>query len=499
MATECNMVDLATLDAETVFNGEHHTCSAYTGISTSNFTVESGGTQIFLAPNVNLGPGSRFNVGSNVQIQTFPFNPPPNPGTADPQHRFGVPRTWVLNDAPLHFEFTGWPDPHDFDDPFSPSHPGFDGCTYVGPPRGTAGPMTLECSPPGSWPNQEVFVPQIGECDEQGACDLFGTGEVAGFPGIETALLVDFLDALLQPLPAQLVHSYDNHPTTCDLPAAEDWGDFLGGTLTLGTAGGLPTGEPIVFGFQLTLPFTVSNVVGFAPAGSSWLLITADKDAAAVCSITAPTTSCVGNGIADSNFSDTSTITSRRLIEGPIFDATRSYFHFTLPILPPGTTVDQAYINLMDVENSITPTQDSIPIGIAAAPWITNTITWNNQPNPDLLDGAIDGVFITPFKTQFEWRGHSASIHPYINDIYSGSAENNGFVLGVGPGKHSRGFRSANTGFDAPRLYLRVISPIDLTEATVFMPPPPADSEVASQVFICDGVTPPTNTGFSVE
>ncbi len=351
-------------------------------------------------------------------------------------------------------------------------------CKVTRPPCGQSGPIVFDC-------DGSPLDSMQGTMNQDCSFTASNTGTVAGFPGI----LGEIDGQFSGPIPRSA-----RRRANMNLPDQAAYGEGFTGAITFGGNGGLPGGQPIVYNYGMTLPYTTSNVSGSAPAGSAWLLITADKDAAVACSFTAPTTSCLETSTADFNLGGTPTIVSRYLVEGSIFDVKKSYFHFTLPTLPAGTTIESAFINLMDVENSITPSQDTVPVGFAAGPWMTNEITWNNQPNP-YVDGYL-AASIGPFLNQFTWRGPAVSLHTYINSIYAGEAANHGFVLGYGSGKHSRGFNSVNTGFTAPRLYLRVNSTSALSDANVTMPAPPADMEWASQVFICAGPEPPDDTDF---
>lgn len=137
----------------------------------------------------------------------------------------------------------------------------------------------------------------------------------------------------------------------------------------------------------------------------------------------------------------------------------RAYIHFTLPQLPAGTIIEQAYINLY--ENSrIDPGMATISIGWAQGPWSPATITWANQPSPPGPQGF--GTAIGPFRNVDEWRGHPDSLHAQVIELVDGTRTNDGFIFDtLGPLASRRSFaadieRTPNTLGTAPRLLLKV-------------------------------------------
>jgi hypothetical protein len=159
--------------------------------------------------------------------------------------------------------------------------------TYMIPPPGQDGPASLSCefTPPfESGAGQMVMFPTLSGTITNGNASLSGNGVVAGFNNIEVTFEGTAYSEQAQPV------SRSNGD--CD-PGVNSWMyTALSGTLTFGANGGLPGGGPLVASATLSIPPTTSVVTGSANAGSSWLLVTADKDAVASCSYSAPSTSC---------------------------------------------------------------------------------------------------------------------------------------------------------------------------------------------------------------
>ena len=203
-------------------------------------------------------------------------------------------------------------------------------------------------------------------------------------------------------------------------------------------------------------------VVGSAPPGSAVLWIAADMD-----------TTVQSEPSQNLNFGGLPYLNVSRSVVSVLTNE-RSYVHFTLPRLPPGTQVLEAYVNLY--ENSrIDPGTEQIPFAWANGAWDPLASTWANQPNPPGAAGEI--ASIGPFRDVNQWRGHPVSIHDEVQRALSGTQANNGFVFHMNsPFASRRSFaaditRTSSTLGTAPRLLLRVANELQPFNAgTVTMP-----------------------------
>lgn len=202
-------------------------------------------------------------------------------------------------------------------------------------------------------------------------------------------------------------------------------------------------------------------VVGSAPPGTAALWIAADMDAYVQ---SEPSHNLNTGGLPHLNV-------SRSVV--PALTNERTYVHFTLPRLPPGTQVVEAYVNLY--ENSrIDPATEGISVAWANAAWDPLTITWANQPNPPGPAGQI--AALGPFRDVNQWRGHPQSIHGEVQRALSGAQPNNGFLFHMGSALPSRRSfaaditRTSTSLGTAPRLLLKVANeqrPFDPTTVTL--------------------------------
>jgi hypothetical protein len=211
-------------------------------------------------------------------------------------------------------------------------------------------------------------------------------------------------------------------------------------------------------------------VTGSSPPGVAALWIAADRDAFVQ---SEPAQSINAGGLSNLNV-------ARSVV--PPLPSERSYVRFTLPQLPPGTRVVEAYVNLF--ENSrVDPATVTIPFTWANADWDPLTITWLNQPNPPGPAGQLSAL--GAYRDVGQWRGHPQSIHGEIERVIAGVQPNTGFMFHMDLQFASRRSFAADivrTSADmgsAPRLLLRVANEQQpFSAATVTLPaqlPPTQD------------------------
>lgn len=161
----------------------------------------------------------------------------------------------------------------------------------------------------------------------------------------------------------------------------------------------------------------------------------------------------------------------------------KSYVHFGLPILPSGTAVEEAYLELFHPgQNEDGQTDDvNIPVGRAAASWSPHTMTFATEPNPQLT-GAETSINLN----SMEWSG-TPNIVGIVNDWYDDPSSNHGFYIfyAVQTPPIEKGFYSINdirrTVDDlglSPRLLLKVQLPDGQSTDDIQLPPLPADNDI---------------------
>lgn len=222
---------------------------------------------------------------------------------------------------------------------------------------------------------------------------------------------------------------------------------------------------------QLTSPGSISTGVA---SDSVCLWLAADKDAFVSCGRTA---SCEEG---DQNFGRHGTLVAAHWELG----RKQTYMHFTIPTLPPGTEIIDAYIELYHSGRNEDGKRDDIDIPMmrAAAPWSPMTITWRNQPNTD----PLTQVSYIRLRSQ-AWSG-SPNVISLVRPWFERPADNYGMLLywrsnlGLGIEK---GFYSNNdirrTQTDpglAPRLLVRIKLPAGKTTNDITLPFLPADTDL---------------------
>lgn len=160
------------------------------------------------------------------------------------------------------------------------------------------------------------------------------------------------------------------------------------------------------------------------------------------------------------------------------------YIHFGLPILPDGSTVEEAYFELYHpAMNEDGQTDDvNIPLARAAEAWSPLGVTFENEPNPQLT-GAEYSINLN----SRDWSG-SPNIADIVRDWYDNPSSNHGFYIywdQLNPGIE-KGFYSNNdvrrTADDlglSPRLLLKVVLPSSQTSEAITLPAIPPDNDLA--------------------
>lgn len=162
----------------------------------------------------------------------------------------------------------------------------------------------------------------------------------------------------------------------------------------------------------------------------------------------------------------------------------KSYVHFGLPILPEGSTVEEAYFEMYHPgKNEDGQTDDvSIPLARAASSWSPLEITFENEPNPQLT-----GEEYTINLNSQDWSG-SPNIVDIVIDWYDNPSSNHGFYIywdqlnpGIEKGFYSNNDvqRTADDLGKSPRLLLKVVLPNGQSSDAITLPAIPPDNDLA--------------------
>lgn len=167
----------------------------------------------------------------------------------------------------------------------------------------------------------------------------------------------------------------------------------------------------------------------------------------------------------------------------------RIYVEFYLPELPPGTRVEEAYINLYEDSRQV-PGTGTRPVIRVLREWDPRKITWNDQP---MAIGALSPPVarLGAFHDVNQWRGTfpNNDLPTVVQEHLAYPSRNHGFLIN-NPSNltYLRSFRSNNartrteTDMDfAPRLMLKVRLPgpePHLDANNVSLPPLPNDTDL---------------------
>ncbi|MFC1794471.1 DNRLRE domain-containing protein [Planctomycetota bacterium] len=158
----------------------------------------------------------------------------------------------------------------------------------------------------------------------------------------------------------------------------------------------------------------------------------------------------------------------------------RSFVHYHLPQLPPGTQIDEAYMELYHPARNGDGTTDNINIRVhrASRDWNPHTLTWNNaEPYTQACEFRIQ------LRSQ-AWCG-SDMIKQFIEPMFRNPNNNHGFVLHYS-GYANRGIEKAFYSNNytrtldrrAPRLLVKITLPAGKTINDVIVPPLPWDTDL---------------------
>ena len=165
----------------------------------------------------------------------------------------------------------------------------------------------------------------------------------------------------------------------------------------------------------------------------------------------------------------------------------RAYLEFYIPELPPGTQVQEAYINLYEDSRQV-PGTTSLPVVRVTEEWDPRNINHANQPmtigllSEDATLGAFQGIN--------QWRGTipGGNLASVVQDHLDYPTRNHGFLINnPSTATYLRSFRSDNapsrTESDmdfSPRLLLKVSLPGEgfLDATNVGLPPLPEDTDL---------------------
>lgn len=209
---------------------------------------------------------------------------------------------------------------------------------------------------------------------------------------------------------------------------------------------------------------------------TAFMWIGSDKDAYVSCGTVGPPCS-----EGEQNYGDSGSLVVAR--NGVALK--KIYIHFSLPELPSGSTVETAYLELYHpAQNEDGQTDDiNIPFGRAADSWSPGTITFENEPNPQLT-GAESFINLN----SMEWSG-SPDIAGIIRDWYNlaDPSANHGFYiywdqqsLGIEKGFYSNNDirrKEDDLGL-SPRLLLKIQLPGGSSSSDIDPPPIAPDNDL---------------------
>ncbi len=220
---------------------------------------------------------------------------------------------------------------------------------------------------------------------------------------------------------------------------------------------------------------------GGPPSDSGYLWLAADKDAHVACDRVAPGPLACETGFpGDNNFGTSSAL---EIMDRQNGQRRRSYVHFYLPGIPANASVIAAYANLFDNRPN-TGSQDVRGItGVRSIDgWDPQTITWNNQPNPQTPQADFSLRSVPSDWTLAE------NMLPVVNieAMMRGTEPDDGFMFhsqatAAGPFEATYVSDNAQTRTfgdmdNAPRLLLQVTPPLECSDLT--MRPLPADTDL---------------------
>lgn len=164
-------------------------------------------------------------------------------------------------------------------------------------------------------------------------------------------------------------------------------------------------------------------------------------------------------------------------------DHKRSFVHFHLPILPEGTEILEAYLELYHGATSEDGYTDDIDIMVQRAPrpWSPQTLNWNSH-----LPFTPSSEFTIDLRSQ-AWSA-SADINQRVVEMFGDPANDHGFVVhydnqslttGVEKGFHSNNYnRPADDLATAPRLLVKIELPEGKTTDDMVLPALGSDNDL---------------------
>ena len=231
-----------------------------------------------------------------------------------------------------------------------------------------------------------------------------------------------------------------------------------------------------------------------------WIWLAADQDTSARCQ--AP--GCIGGDFPFGSDPDLLASTEPA-------DLGRTYVQFTMPNLPTGSVIEEAYLELFQSGAVGTFGQQTVSVVPVEDPWRPGTLTYNSQPRSF---PGINEFETTPSGNGSGW-WTSPNLKVYADYKLANPQLNYGFVttsvrdLSKPPGQQDTGivrFRSNNhssrtvtTVGQAPRFVLRVTLPAGSTVADVTIPPLAPGHDLltnpagqSARALISEGPTVPT-------
>ena len=206
-----------------------------------------------------------------------------------------------------------------------------------------------------------------------------------------------------------------------------------------------------------------------------YLWISSDKDSYVSCG--PPSGNCPEQNF---NFGTNSSL----VVANSAVAIKKSYVHFTLPNLPSGSQIKEAYLELYHSGKNEDGKSDNIliPVGLASDDWSPMTLTYANEPNRSFPSEE----FSIKLRSQ-DWSG-TQNISRLIQELIFTSKEFRGFQLywpyqsqGIEKGFYSNNYIGRTVGDMglAPRLLIKLTLPASKTVADISLPQQlPSDTDL---------------------
>ncbi|MCX6810476.1 MAG: DNRLRE domain-containing protein [Candidatus Berkelbacteria bacterium] len=100
----------------------------------------------------------------------------------------------------------------------------------------------------------------------------------------------------------------------------------------------------------------------------------------------------------------------------------RIFLKFSLPSIPTGSTINQAYVTVKNYTDECSGTPNATYVSALTSDWGENSITWNNQP-------GASGMTSVYYPCQEPNKWIALPVVGIVREMYAGSRQNYGFLI----------------------------------------------------------------------